>query len=292
MGNTEAAGRPPRIASQPAWTRRSRPPATATQDANACPGPFPARLRDSEVDELERQLTDDDLSSPDDPAERKRVKNARRLLADRALLAELAAAGFAGPVFDIAETEFAAYGIAVLMAWMRTKQIFGKCRDIGRPVSDHTLEWTRDDRLEIAIETTARGLRYFVDNVLRAGRWDPSRGATLRTFFVGACLLQFCNVFELWATEQRHWAQINDGEPIPDDAVGGGDPQWADPTGDAAVRRRTAEEQLNSIPDPKTREAAWLVLGLGKSHADAGKAVGLSAGAVEGRIYRLLRRPE
>jgi hypothetical protein len=262
------------------------------QVANARPGPFPVRLNDGEVDELERELSDDDLGAPGDPAERARVENARRLLADRAFVAELAAAGFAGPVFEIAETEFAAYGIAVMMAWMRTRQIFGKCRDIGRPVSDHALEWSRDDRLEIAIETTARGLRYFVDNALLAGRWDPRRGATLRTFFVGACLLQFSNVFELWATEQRHWAQVNEGDPIPDDAVGGSDPQWADPTGDAAVRRRMAEEQLNSISDPETRGAAWLVFGLGASHAQAGRAVGLSAGAVEGRLSRLLRRSE
>ena len=292
MGNTEAAGRPPRIASQPAQTRRSRPPASATQNTNAPPGAFPARLRDSEVDELERAVTDEDLRAPGDPAEKARVENARRLLADRALVAELAAAGFAGPVFEMVETEFASYGIAVMMAWMRTREIFVKCRDIGRPVSDPALEWSRDDRLEIAIETTARGLRYFVDKVLRAGKWDHRRGATLRTFFIGACLLQFSNVFEVWATEQRNWAQVNDGEPIPDDAVGGSDQQWADPTGDAAVRRCTAEEQLNSIPDPKTREAAWLVLGLGASHADAGKAVGLSAGAVELRLYRLLRRPK
>ena len=31
-----------------------------------------------------------------------------------------------GPVFDVAVTEFASYAIAVLMAWMRTGQIFGK----------------------------------------------------------------------------------------------------------------------------------------------------------------------
>jgi hypothetical protein len=253
---------------------------------------LPARLRDCDVDEVERELTGDDLSAPGDPAEKARVENARRLLADRALIAELAAAGFAGPVFEVAEAEFAAYGIAVMMAWMRTRRIFRKCRDVGRPVSDHSLEWSRDDRLEIAIEATARGLRYFVDRVLRPGRWDPGRGATLRTFFIGACLLQFSNVFELWATEQRHWAQVNDEEPIPDDAVGGSDAQWADPTGEEAMRKCMAKEQLNSIADPKTRDAAWLVLGLGTSPAVAGKAVGLSAGAVEGRLYRLLRRPE
>jgi hypothetical protein len=223
MGNAEAAGRPPRIAPRPARTGRSRPPASAAQDANARSGPFRPGLRDREIDELERELTDDDLRSPADPAERARVENAKQRLADRALIAELAAAGFAGPVFEVAETEFAAYGIAVLMAWMRTGQIFGKCLAMGRPVSDHALQWSRDDRLEIAIETTARALRFFIDKVLKPEKWDHRRGASLRTFFVGACLMQFPNVFDVWITEQRRWAQVNDDEPILDDAVGGAD---------------------------------------------------------------------
>ena len=255
-------------------------------------GPPGVRLRDNEVDELERELTDDDLRSSADPAERDRVENAKRLLADRAFLAELAAAGFAGPMFEVAETEFAAYGIAVIMAWTRTGQIFRKCQDIGRPLSEHAPQWTRDDRLEIAIETTARALHYFINNVLRAGKWDHRRGASLRTYFVGACLLQFPNAFEVWITEQRRWAQVNDGETILDDAVGGSDPQWADPTGDVAVRTCAVMDCLASIPDPQTRKAALLVLAHGASHAEAGAAVGLSAAAVEGRLYRLLRRPE
>ncbi len=291
MANTEAAGRPPRIAPQPARTGRSRPPASATHEANAQPGPVRPGLRDSEVDELERELTDDDLRSAN-PAEQARVENAKRRLGDRALLAELAVADFTGPVFEVAVTEFAAYGIAVLMAWMRTGQIFGKCQDINRPLSDYAPQWSRDDRLEIAIETTAKALKYFIDKVLKPGKWDHRRGASLKTFFVGACLLQFPNVFEAWLTEQRTWAQVNDEEPILDDAVGGTDPQWADPTGDTAVRTCTAMECLAGIPDPQTRQAAWLVFGHGASHAEAGAAVGLSAAAVEGRLYRLLRRPE
>jgi hypothetical protein len=245
-------------------------------------------LRDSDVDEIERELTDDDLRSPADPAERARVENARRRLADHMLLTELIAAGFAGPVFEVAETEFAAYGIAVMMAWMRTGQIAAKCLDKNRPLRDFPPpRWTRDDRLEVAVETTARGLRYFIDEVLKPGKWDHRRGATLKTFFVGACLLQFRNVFEVWSREQRRWAQVHDGEQTLEDAVGGGDPQWADPTGHAAVRTRTVLEFLASIPDPRTRQAAWMVLGCEATHAEAGEAVGLSAGGIEGRLYRL-----
>src|SRR6266702_2035011 len=233
MANTEAAGRPPRIAPQPARTGRSRPPASATHEANAQPGPVRPGLRDSEVDELERELTDDDLRSAN-PAEQARVENAKRRLGDRALLAELAVADFTGPVFEVAVTEFAAYGIAVLMAWMRTGQI--------------------------------------IDKVLKPGKWDPRRGASLKTFFVGACLLQFPNVFEAWLTEQRKWAQVNDEEPILDDAVGGADPQWADPTGDTAVRTCTAMECLSGIPDPQTRQAAWLVFGQARRQPRRGRS--------------------
>jgi hypothetical protein len=251
--------------------------------------PARAQLGDSEIDEIERELTDDDLQSSD-PAERARVENAKRRLADRAFVAELAAAGFVGPVFEVALTEFATYGIAIMMAWMRTGQIFGKCRARGRPVRDREPPWSRDDRLEIAIETITRALKYFIDEVLKAGTWDHSRGATLRTYFVGACLLQFPNAFELWAAEQRRWARLHDGEDVLDDSGGRGDPQWADPTGDTAVLKSTAREFLAGIADLRTRQAAWLVHGHGASLAEAGAAVGLSAVQVEGRLYRLRMR--
>lgn len=187
-------------------------------------------------------------------------------------------------------TEFAAYGIAVVMAWTRTGEIFEKCRAKGRPLRASELQWSRDDRLEIAIETTARALNYFLNEVLRPGKWDHNRGATLRTYFIGACLLQFPNAFELWATEQRRWTRLHDGEDALDETVGRGDPQWADPTGNAAMLKRTAEDCLAGIADLRTRRAAWLVFGHGASLAEAGAAVGLSAAQVEGRLYRLRMR--
>lgn len=282
MGNAEEAGRPPRKARQ---SGRSRSPGHAAQDKKVQPGEFRPGLRDRDVDAIERELTDDDFGSP---AQRARAENAMRRLADHALVEELRAAGFAGPVFEVAQTELAAYGISVLMGWMRTGQIFARCKASGRPLSTSAPQWSPDDRLEIAIETTARGLRFFVDHVLKPGRWDYQRGTTLRTYFIGACLLQMPNVFDGWLTEQRHWAQVNDEIPL-DDAAGG-DPQWADPTGDAVLRACEIREWLDSITDPKTRHAAWLVLAHQASHQEAGEAVGLSADAVEGRLYRL-RRP-
>src|ERR1700730_18070159 len=58
MGKAEGAGRPPRIASPPARSGRSGPPGSTTKDASTPPEPSQAQLRDSEVAELERELTD------------------------------------------------------------------------------------------------------------------------------------------------------------------------------------------------------------------------------------------
>ncbi|MCU1488229.1 MAG: polymerase sigma factor, sigma-70 family [Actinomycetia bacterium] len=38
----------------------------------------------------------------------------------------------------------------------------------------------------------------FRDEVLVSGRWDPTKGASLKTFFVGQMLLRFANVYRLW----------------------------------------------------------------------------------------------
>ena len=58
---------------------------------------------------------------------------------------------------------------------------------------------------ELAQETVAKALRHFHDDVLVPGKWDYRRGATLRTYFIGQCLIRFANVYRRWwAEEVRH----------------------------------------------------------------------------------------
>ena len=255
-------------------------------------------MRDDEVDAFERDILDDDLAVRGDPRERARVENASRRLQDQGLVDDLSAVGFAGPLFEITVTEFAAYGIAVQMAWMRTGEIVRQCKARGRPVRADSVpaeHWSRDDRLEIASETTARALKFFVGEVLKPHRWDCMRGATLKTFFIGSCLLQFPNVFDRWMGEQDRWARTHDPDAdiadIEDADALRRDVRWSDPTGETAMRRQAVREALSDIADPRTREAARLYA-LGCSFAEAGAQVGLSAAAVEGRLYRLRRRTD
>lgn len=305
MTQAEEAGATPRTASAPArrHARKAGLPRPDDQHTAGQDCPLAAHavawhppLRDDEVDAVEREITDDDLRAPADPHEHALVENACHRLADRMLLEELTATGFTGVLFEVAVTEFAAYGIAVMMAWMRTGKIVSQCKARGRPLALGSAagRWTRDDRLEIALETTGRAMRFFIENVLKPGKWDHRRGATLKTFFVGACLLQFPNVFDLWANELRRWDQVNTTELGADETTADGasrDACWSDPTGDTVIRRQRTQEALSEIKDPRTRRAVEMVMG-GHTFKEAGKAVGLSAEAVEGRLYRLRRRPQ
>lgn len=309
MSQDEEAGRSPRASAASArkGARKLSQPGRAAEGiagqlgvAAFSEAPWRPVLSDDEVAALEREITDDDLADPQDPKERARVANARRRLADHALLEQLIACEFSGPLFDVTVTEFAAYGIAIMMAWMRTGQIIRQCALKGRPLALGSFtpgQWSRDDRLELSLETTARALKNFIEDVLKPRKWDHRRGATLKTFFVGACLLQFPNNFDRWAGEQKRWTRVvapelADPELTENGADQGCDFQWSDPTAEAALRRWKVQEALETIEDPKTRDAARLVYMNGYNHAEAGQAVGLSARAVEGRLRRLRRRSQ
>lgn len=127
-----------------------------------------------------------------------------RLETDRTIVDELRASSFAGVHYNYFATEMAKYGIAVMTAWIRTHQIFGKMRERGRggiaaPPGDELR--SQETAQELAMETVAVALHNFRTHVLLPGKWDPARGASIRTYFVGQCLIQFSNVYRRWYKE-------------------------------------------------------------------------------------------
>jgi len=257
-----------------------------SDDAHA--GTWDPGLDDAEVDALEAEIVDDDFASE---RERLKAQNAQRRLQDQAWLDDVTAHDFSGPLFEVYWEELAAYGVAVTMAWTRTGQISARCKAIGRPLPASEFgpgRWSRDDRIEIAVETVARALKFFLDQVLKPGRWDHRRGASLRTYFVGACLFQFPNVFAVWAGEQKRWHAINDGTVSPDDAE---TPtaryvSSSDPTCETVLRQEESQAVLSAIKDTKIRAAVQMVVH-GFTFAEAARALGLGPRALEGRLYRL-----
>lgn len=122
-----------------------------------------------------------------------------RLAADGDLVLTLQLHGYVGPKWDYVATELARYGIAVISGWMRRNLILARCRergsgglqDLGRPFDADEIE-------EMAGETVGKALYHFRRDVLMRHRWSPSGGASLRTFFIGQCLMRFANIYRRW----------------------------------------------------------------------------------------------
>ncbi len=168
-------------------------------------------MTDDEVSELEVRLAGEEAGVPGGLAD-----DGRRRPADRELLEELAAAGFAGPVYEMFAAGLAAYGLAVTMAWLGTGEIVARCESAGDPVPGTDVSarswsaaawagaaWTGGERLELATETVARALDLFLREVPAAGRWDRRRSPSMKAFFIGACVREFPGVFRAWKAGRR-----------------------------------------------------------------------------------------
>jgi hypothetical protein len=76
------------------------------------------------------------------------------------------------------------------------------------------LEGQFEERFDLALENVAEALRFFRNRVLHAGRWSFDGGATVTTFFVGACLPAFPNVFRRWRVAELKWNRPRAGEML------------------------------------------------------------------------------
>jgi hypothetical protein len=130
-----------------------------------------------------------------------------RLAADRELVARLARQGFRGPEWDRFADVLARYGYQVIRVWILTMKVFPQLRARGLAGGLHPPDdgrrWGSEEADELALETVATAIVKFRQNVLLPGRWTPERGASLKTFFVGQCLIRFANVYRRWLHETR-----------------------------------------------------------------------------------------
>jgi hypothetical protein len=180
-----------------------------------------------------------------------------------------------------------------MMAWTRTGEIVKKSARSGRPViiPSGGLGWSREDRSELSSETVARAVDFFREKVLRAGAWDHTRGATIKTYFVGACLFQFPNVYQLWQSERRRWGSL----PI----VSIDDPDipgllYQVPGADDTEYRVIARHQLQQVmaelgdkyPDLHQVVEMWLD---GYTDSQAAGLLGVTPRTIEGQWHRFRR---
>ncbi len=216
-----------------------------------------------------------------------------RLAADRDRITEFRAMNFTGYKFEIFRADLAAYGYPVIRSWIRRGLIYKLTKDRGRGVAcpdDVREHLIRDvvDRQELALETVAQALRLFVRNALIEGTWSPEGGASLTTYFVGACLAVFPNAFRRWHTEHQYWQRIDRcglGQPFEDPSRNRLDQRFDHDPAETVVSTQTFLRELKAMPDRIQYAVAAVVL-RGASYAEVAKELNTTEEAIKQLLYR------
>lgn len=204
-----------------------------------------------------------------------------RLEGDKQLLLELGLHRFQGRPWELFASALAEYGFAVLRAWIANGKIFDECHRKGRSLPRSHLELNSDDVLELAGHATAEAIAHFRNHVLIPGVWNPERGASLRTFFIGQCVLQFPNVYRAWVKEQC-------ARPLPD---GFAEVSAAH----APAASIEAKAQLSrEIESAKPRSAVRILAAMeaGYSHDEIAQELNITVPSLQARLYRHRNRAD
>ena len=215
-----------------------------------------------------------------EPDLREQAEHVDRLAADLELVNDLALEGFAGRKWTKFLTELAKYGMAVIGGWIRRRLIFGRCRDRGYGgLPELGREFDEEEVEELTDETVGKALYHFREDVLLKQRWDYRRGATLRTFFIGQCLIRFANIYRRW------WGnEVRNHHLLPGDAavlnLHGAQDIGSDIR---AVDGVLADRLMSTIKDPRVRRAMALTAA-GWDQVEIAQELSVSRKAVERMI--------
>jgi DNA-directed RNA polymerase specialized sigma24 family protein len=224
------------------------------------------------------------LNEYDDTAASKALD---RLAADQDLITTLALQSYQGPDYRIFETELAKYGMAVIGGWIRRGLIFARCSERGfgglpAPFGDGLRH--PDTIEELTLETVAKALVHFRTDVLMNNRWVSTGGATLKTFFIGQCLIRFANVYRSWhAHEQRDYVPADPHDVLDLSA------ERADGPEQRVIDLREVDRALEYVDDVRLKKALVLIAA-GMSHAEVGLQLGVSTKTVAKMVENHLKR--
>jgi hypothetical protein len=209
---------------------------------------------------------------------------------------------FTGPRFERLFGKMAhrliGYAFPIMRHWIGSGHIFDECLKFRRPIIKQARaaasEWSLEQQEAFAIDSIIGtdsmpgGIGFFLDYGLRRGNWDPRKGASSGTYFVGACaccFAQFCNKW--WKDEVLAEAVLSS----PADTDDEGDElllRIADTTfnpAEKAVLQDSAARALAQVKDPKIQEVLLRRSYLGETQAEAAAEVELTPKAVERRLH-------
>jgi hypothetical protein len=214
-------------------------------------------------------------------------QNEIRLQADRERYADLRAAEFRGAVMEDFAGDLWQYGLRVIKGWLRDGSIPGHALRYGIKISPSWVElemWERSAtvRDELAFTTVAEAVSWYTKTVLPSGMWDPDKGASLRTYFIGACMHHFRTAYRSWSRQRRRTVEHFDALGVLTDRPAAG----TDPA--LVIEQRDTIAAILAKATPEARAICALIYATDATYASIGEQLGgMSVRAVEGQMRRL-----
>ncbi len=244
-----------------------------------------SQLLDEEID---RELEGSSLDADDVRAAQARLDEAR-------LVDDILATGFDGQSYQQLSDDLWLYSFPVMKVLIRTGKITALVRRHAptrvftmHPEDQAVLAKSVEERDALAVDVIIKALADFKRNALGKRGWDPAGGASLRTYFIGTCALNFPDAYHAWSARRaERLDKIAHAHKVDLSRLGEQVGTLADPY-EAAATRDIARRIVKEAP-PATK----LILGLilqDLTMAQIAAELGLTERAVEGRLYRLRRR--
>ncbi|MGW3038157.1 hypothetical protein ACWDCB_44110 [Streptomyces sp. NPDC001178] len=215
---------------------------------------------------------------------------------DRELYAELLRLDFSGPRFGMWVGQMRTYAVRVLTGWLRSGEITEQCARRRIRITIHSVELeifarNAEVRSTLAIEAVMAAGPEFTERALRGDDWDPDKGACIFTYFVGACLFAFRDVFKKWSRDRLRRINVLTMELTDTEPEDGQLFLWHSAFGDPA-RRSADRDTIRRILAEATPEAAAICLLKYEepdlTYKQIGERLGgMTSRAVEGQLQRL-----
>lgn len=216
------------------------------------------------------QLREDDLAGF---AQTTAAQHLARLEGDKELVLQLMLHGYTGETWRTFSCALVEYGLQVMRAWIGTGRIFEQCKRKGRGVLPTTNGPRGEDEvMELAGMVVTVALNAFRDKVLVPGKWDPSRGASLKTFFIGQCVLRFPNEYRGWKSATEAMGLDVFAEHI------------VQARASSATMAELREAWSATPPDDVGKMRAMIEMGY--SQEEVAELVGVTKRSVDSKLYR------
>lgn len=208
-----------------------------------------------------------------------------RLSADLELVNDLRLRGFdlRDSAYQLFAKALAEYGFSVLRVWMSKGLIYAKCAVhptlraylAGFPSG---FVFPPDQIESLAIDAVGEAIVVFREKVLIPGVWDPDKGASIKTFFIGQSLYHFLRVFRQWQSLENKRRKDDPLDNHDLDTRGASDPS------EVIVRREDLERAMAKLKSP-VKEILQLVAE-GYQHQEIAEVLGVTIKQIESRLYR------